>query len=364
MKLRYPNISRFTFWHYQWIGWSVLLVANIVVGMTASRFPFRAGVEYLGWNVAGFLLTLAMRAYYQRMRRRDLTLPRIIGVSILVSLVMAVVWCSIMWVVALLSRGVPWEKLAYWFKPASFIVLVQLHFPVPFAWSMLYFGIQLWMGWNAEKERTAQASVLTQQAQLQMLRYQINPHFLFNTLNSVRALVDENVELARGMITSLSAYLRYSLVSRNRTLVPAREEVDALKHYVYIEQQRYEEKLQVNFAVDPDLDDFPIPSFLLQPLFENALKYGMLTSPMPLTISITLRRRANGIQIVVANTGTWLEPVEANGNGNTAGLENVRLRLEAACPDHHRLNVETQSEKVTVTIDCEHHEEESKSHNR
>ena len=150
------------------------------------------------------------------------------------------------------------------------------------SWSVLYFGIKFFLEWDLQKDKAEKAIALAQSAQLQMLRYQLNPHFLFNSLNSVRALIAENKDTAKHMITELSEFLRYSLLSRNYSDVPLQDELDALKHYLAIQKKRYEDKLEVSFHIEPEVKEFPILCFLLHPLVENAVKYGMQTSPLPL----------------------------------------------------------------------------------
>jgi two-component system LytT family sensor kinase len=118
-------------------------------------------------------------------------------------------------------------------------------------WSALYLGIKFWQEWVDEKARAEKAQVLAQTAQLQMLRYRLNPHFLFNALNSIRALVSEDKTSAKSMITELSEFLRYSLVSKNYKDVPFKDEIDSVRHFFNIQKMRYEDNLDVSLDIDP-----------------------------------------------------------------------------------------------------------------
>jgi two-component system LytT family sensor kinase len=233
--------------------------------------------------------------------------------------------------------------------PQVILRMLNLKFEIPwltqtmtvwFGWSVLYFGMKYWRDWDAEKKRAQQAVTLAHRAQLQMLRYQVNPHFLFNALNSVRALMDEDKKNAKGMITELSEFLRYSLVTRDHTEVTLENELEAIRHYLSIEKKRFEDKLDVTFEIDQQAREYHVLSFLIHPFVENAIKYGMKTSPMPLRILIHASTIDGHLRIVISNTGSWLKAVseaERISNGTGTGLENVRARLENAYPNRYRL---------------------------
>jgi len=191
-----------------------------------------------------------------------------------------------------------------------------------------------------QKERTEKANALAQAAQLQMLRYRMNPHFLFNALNSIRALISENKSSAKSMVTELAEYLRYSLVSRNNETVPLKEEIESVRHYFNIQKIRYENKLEVSFDIDPAAVEFPIISYLIHPLAENAVKHGMRTSPMPLKIQIMAKAHQGSLHIEVRNSGTWIEPKDKKtGTVIHTGLDNVRQHLVESYPEKHQFEI-------------------------
>ena len=187
-----------------------------------------------------------------------------------------------------------------------------------------------------------------------MLRYQLNPHFLFNALNSIRALVDENRKHAKEMITELSEFLRYSLNSKNFSDVPLKQELEAIRHYFKIEKKRYEEKLLVRYEVDPLAEEYPVLSFLIHPLVENAVKYGMQTSPMPLRIVIKSDVRNDTLILEVCNSGYWIEQDSEQAgqrDGTGIGLKNIRQRLENAFPESHHFEVIKNDDQVCIHIE-------------
>jgi len=221
-------------------------------------------------------------------------------------------------------------------------------------WTFLYFGIKIWMEWRRQEERMEKANSLAQDAQLQMLRYQLNPHFLFNSMNSIRALIDEDETKAREMITELSEFLRYSLDSKDYSNVPLKNEIEAIQHYFAIQKKRYEDKLEVTYDINPQAGDYPVLSFLIHPLVENAVKYGMRTSPMPLTIHLKAKTSEGVLTIEVCNTGKWVESAQQEKQmyaSTGTGLDNVRRRLENAFPYRHRFEVFEKEGKVHVQLE-------------
>ena len=186
-----------------------------------------------------------------------------------------------------------------------------------------------------------------------MLRYQLNPHFLFNALNSIRALVDEDEGRAREMVTELSEFLRYSLHSKSFADVPLKEEIEAIRYYFSIQKKRYEDKLDVSYAISTQAEEYSVLSFLIHPLVENAVKYGMQTSQMPLKITLHADVEEKDLKLEICNTGKWVEPAvdqEHNAHGTGTGLENVRQRLDNAFPNRYDFKICEEEGKVCIRL--------------
>ncbi len=208
--------------------------------------------------------------------------------------------------------------------------------------TMLYFAIDHWLQLRDQQEKAREATSLAHQAQLQMLRYQLNPHFLFNALNSIRAMILREPERARQIVTELSEFLRYSLNGHGPESTLG-EEMQAIENYLAIQRIRFEEKLVVTTRVDPALLDLRLPGFLLHPLVENAVKYGMETSAPPLRIELDIGFRGEEVVFRVANTGRLVTAAEAAPdqprNGTGTGLNNVTQRLRLAFPNRHHFSL-------------------------
>ena len=343
------------FWLLNISGWIILsLIYLFLYYRDILSEPLRVFAVLITY-IIGFLLSLILRMLYRRLGNR---LHSIFGLTILIilcSIIMAQIWYWIDYLVSIPLVGS--AELTRMLTVQYYLSLsLSRSFPL-FIWSILYFMVNLWIEWNIQKMRTEKANALAQTAQLQMLRYQLNPHFLFNALNSIRALVDEDKQNAKSMITELSEFLRYSLISKNYSDVPLKQEIEAVRHYFEIEKKRYEEKLSVLFDIDPLAEEFPVLSFMIHPLVENAVKYGMQTSPMPLKIVLSARIREDTLIIRVMNSGHWVEQVEnrtGTNRGTGTGLSNIQQRLENAFPDSSQFNTIKDGNMVGAEITIRH----------
>ena len=233
-----------------------------------------------------------------------------------------------------------------------------------FGWSLLRLGIRYNTQLGEQREQALRAEAAARDAQLRMLAYQLNPHFLFNTLNSIRALINEDRARAREMVTALSGYLRYALVERPLHVALLEEEVASLRGYLAIEQVRFEERLDARMEIDAAALRCEVPAFLLNPLVENAVKHGAAgTADAPLVLRVEARLVQPGrLRLVVENTGGWNgrqptpvpgweDAIGGNGGSGGIGLANVRARLEALHPGEHRIDIEEGDGRVRVTVE-------------
>lgn len=348
---QFKNKNRL-FWTLHIAGWTTLFSSYIFLYYFDRLHEYKIIAGLFITDLTGFFITYLLHWFYKKINYQSRSILSLAGIVILGSILASNLW---LWADILFS--IPLHGLDYLIGRMtlkSYFGSIWSHLFVVMLWSTLYFSIKLWQEWMLQKERTEKANALAQSAQLQMLRYQLNPHFLFNSLNSIRALVDEDQKSAKTMITELSEFLRYSLVSKNYSDVPLNNEIEAIRHYFAIEKIRYEDKLIVDFHIDPLAEDYPVLSFLIHPLIENAIKYGMQTSAMPLKISINAEVSGPRLKIQVCNTGKWIEPSDHDTTLSTGtGLKNIRQRLENAFPDHHAINISENNGVVCVAFEIE-----------
>ena len=182
-----------------------------------------------------------------------------------------------------------------------------------------------------EKQNALKATTMAHQAHIKMLRYQLNPHFLFNTLNAISTLIlMKNNATAEKMVTRLSDFLRYSLDNDPIKRVPMAQEIQALRLYLDIEKVRFDDRLSVQWEIEPRCEGALVPSMILQPLIENSIKYAISKMSSGGTISISARVFANDLLIDVADNGPGAEIKDGKlTRENGVGLPNIRERLQS-----------------------------------
>ena len=166
---------------------------------------------------------------------------------------------------------------------------------------------------------------LVRETELNMLKSQINPHFLFNSLNSVASLTMSSPAEARDMIIRLSDFLRYSLKHRENEFVPLQEELGRMKDYLAIEKVRFGDKLRYEFEISAACENFPVPTMIFQPLFENAIRHSVYESTEPVNIKFVCSPEADVMKAVVIND---YDPDVPTRKGTGLGLQNVRQRID------------------------------------
>jgi two-component sensor histidine kinase len=196
------------------------------------------------------------------------------------------------------------------------------------AWASLYFAMVAGFAARAAERRAGEFRQAAKAAELRSLRYQVNPHFLFNTLNSLSSLVMTNkTERAEQMIQTMSRFYRHSLADDPTSDVLLEDEIDLQKLYLDIETVRFPERLRTEFDMPEDLRDARVPGMILQPLVENSVKYAVSRVNRPVTIKISAREEFDRLVLTVADDGPGVPEESEHGFG--IGLANVRDRLEA-----------------------------------
>ena len=212
----------------------------------------------------------------------------------------------------------------------------------------MYYGITYYQQFRDEKVRSAQLETELANSQLQALKMQLQPHFLFNTLHAVSSLMDESVQKARQTLTLLSNLLRLSLDNIGKQFATLKEELDFVKSYLEIEKTRYQERLEIEYNIEDNLLDLHVPNLILQPLVENAVKHGIAPKSEGGKIVITGKRVNNNLILSVKDNGT--------GSGSKTktsglGLINVESRLEKIYPDNFRMEIINKNGfEVIITI--------------
>lgn len=303
----------------------------------------------------GAMLTLPLRYLYQRvweMKPWSLILT-ILGASYVV---------GISW--GVFQNFSYYEFYKFGYRPDEWIYYFKNtlgSFYIVLCWSGLYFGIKYYQILQKEKQKALQAANVANEAQLKMLRYQLNPHFLFNTLNAISTLVlcQEN-KTANGMVTKLSDFLRYSLHTDPIKKVQLKQEAKALGLYLDIEKIRFEDRLSVEWHIAPEAEDALVPSLLLQPLIENSIKYAIAAKNEGGIIKIVAKTFGPDLLLEVSDNGPGLENANSQQRmgGEGVGLTNTKDRLLTLYDDYSfALSAnEPTGLKVNIRIPLEYQE--------
>lgn len=214
-------------------------------------------------------------------------------------------------------------------------------------WMAVWVGLQLLQRWRRGEIERWQAEAAARALELQVLRAQINPHFLFNALNNLRALVNEDPARTREMLTRLSNTLRHTLQHSAKERVPLADELAVVRDYVALEQLHHEERLRVDWQVDPDTAGASLPPMLLQGLVENAIKHGIARTPGGGVVDIAIRRQGGLLTVQVGNPGRWA-PGESDSTG--LGLANLRERLARVGGEGASCRIDSDAGRITVTV--------------
>lgn len=342
LKKRFSELG---FWHYQLLGFGLFIINDLTRG--ASFFFSSPGtVVYMIYSyLTIFGLTLLLRYIYRPLYKQKKSQIYYFFILSVVSFLFSALCVELRLVLRypLVGTDGNWFHFKRDYAYLSMILTTSWIF---FVWSILYFSIKYWQDLNREYERSKASQLLASRAQLQMLRYQINPHFLFNTLTSIKALTYENPEQAGTMLTELSEFLRATLNYNEKVFVTVKEEMEIIEKYLSIEKVRFEERLNYKVHASEDILGCEIVCFITQPLVENAIKHGLNNNPRGITLTVNVYGIGDLLKIDIINSGTLWNRGDTNGTG----IRNVRERLENAYNGRYKFNIEETGGNVVVSL--------------
>ena len=356
------------FWIMNSLYWSTLALASfLTLNLWYGTGAWSDIAHTIVQSLIGFILVLPLHRIYITAWHRSF-FYRFFNASIAIIL-LATLWTIIrMWIFILMTPAEDdlWNEFGGWYFSGIFIFL---------GWSALYHGVVYYELVQSERQKRLavaatvrleklkrlEAEKSASDARLQMLRYQLNPHFLFNTLNAISAFitVDES-DNAKFMLQRLSHFLRYSLEDNSIEAIPLSQDIDALKLYVAIEEVRFSDRLKVIYDIDSDALNVKVPSMILQPLVENALKYGVSQNEAQSIISISAKIVDQKLSLTVQDDGPGLPKNKADfecfENYSGVGLKNTEARLHAFYEGNYTFTIENVAPRgalVTLLLPLE-----------
>jgi two-component system, LytTR family, sensor kinase len=336
--LRFPS-----FWQLQAMGWACFYALGLAGSIPALLR--RPGLlrDHTVTVAFMFMASCALRPTYRSLLRRSS--------SLLAFELRAAAWCALWGAVAACAAQMTLLGLEKMDWPSLVGGSVQFAF-VLFLWSSLYLSIKQWRQSTDERERLLRAETEAREARLSALRYQLHPHFLFNSLNAVSTLVlDGNAPAATRMLAQIGDLLRTSLDSEMVPEVTLLQEMALTEQYLAIEQTRLGERLRLDLAVSPETLDALVPSMLLQPLVENAVRHGVVPLVEGGRIAIESALHHDRLRIVVSNSGRRVTR-RRDGSDDGIGLRNTAERLRTLYGTDHSFALEwPQAGGCAVTVE-------------
>ncbi len=334
------------FWSLHAMGWCAWGLSHYLGALLHEKEAGYAKVIATG-ALSGFVLSAPLRLACRALWSRR---PAVmIGGALLCAYVAALTWrVSVNIAYASFMPADAWMHLTsftdFFSGTISAMYLMS-------CWIGLYFGFRYYESMTLQREAVLRSSALAQEAQLKMLRYQLNPHFLFNTLNAISTLIlDNRNATANSAVTGLSEFLRYTLDQDPMKRVTVAQEVEALNLYLKIEKMRFGDRLKIEFAVDDAAASVLMPSLLLQPLIENAIKYAVSPREEGGVIRIGARVIEGQLQLEVADNGPGLIDASRVTNGRGVGLRNTRERLQVLYAERGGVDVRSSGSGLCIVL--------------
>ena len=345
----YMSDEKAIYWMTQIVGWFLFILLILFQNMLTRSVD----IGILGFLVLNFFVGLGlshlMRTVIVKFRMLKMKLYRVLPRILLLSVLTGVVATLIISV---------FESLIYKNIHVEFslspMVLIELIIPftmVFLIWNVLYFATIYLKNYEREEIKNLRLAASVTEVELQNLRSQLNPHFMFNALNSIRALVDENPAQAKQSITQMSNILRSGLTSIKRMFVTLEEEMKVVSDYLDLEKIRFEERLNYHFSIPETLYKSLVPPLLVQTLVENAVKHGIGKLPNGGEIYISVKEIENEmLELQVINSGTFTHIPNPEEDHTGIGLLNSKRRLSLLYGDRASLDIATAENKVICTV--------------
>ncbi len=310
--------KRRIYWICQISGWSIYGFSNLFGLSTARTLSFS--------DIAGQIISIAfyiLITHFLRiiMIRRNwlgnswpMLIPKVIFATLLVGIIDYIFLLALQYGLGTLLKSD--------FSIESMIASVLISWGLTFVWALIYFTFHYFERYN----KSLQFEATINEIELNNLKSQLNPHFIFNALNSIRALVDENPSKSKIAITQLSNILRYSLILDKKKLIPFQDELQTVKDYLALETIRFEERLKTEFNIHPDSYLYMVPPMMIQTLVENGIKHGVSNLKHGGHVKVTTEVENNTMRVLIRNSGSYKNGV-VNPNGGY-GLQNTKRRLK------------------------------------
>lgn len=338
------------YWVFQATGWGLFILINVFFAATYDRltdvFLARLGVFVTIGLIFSHLMRFSIRQLNLLSKSLEIQIIGLISLNIVFSFLMGLIEAPVTEILGIRTQEEILLNEWVVILSHSFYAFVYL-----FIWNMIYFMFQY-----INKSRTQQLDTLKLQAvvkelELKTIKSHINPHFIFNALNSIRALVDEDPERARQAVTALSNILRSSMQAENIERVPLSRELAIVKDYLALEHIRFEDRLNVEYKIAEDTLQLTVPYMMLQTLVENAIKHGISKNVKGGMVCICSEKRQDDLVLTIRNTGRLTDDIQKNGFGIQSTASRLLLMFgQNARFDMYNFSDTLVEAKVTIPL--------------
>jgi two-component system, LytTR family, sensor kinase len=300
---------------------SILMIIFTAAYFLVSSHVYRQIIISLGWLNKNLLSLI----------------PRVLISTILLGFTWYIFELALSYVLGTLDPMLDFQL----FRILAFVIAAM-------AWYLLWAAVYLLYHYVEKTNNSLKYEAAVYEIELNQLKSQLNPHFIFNALNSIRALIDEDPVKSKTAVTQLSNILRNSLISNRRKLVELKDEINTVRDYLALESIRFEERLKVGIEVDPAVSSFQVPPLMIQTLVENGIKHGISKLTLGGKISVhAYLNTDNQLQIDIRNSGQLVQ--QENKNESGYGLENTRRRLNLLFDNKAFFSVENENTNTVLT---------------
>ena len=319
--MKHPLTNNYKLLLYYVLFWGVISAINIILQVLWYNVPLTyslldTGTNYVLYPLLGSSIWYSIR--YNSLE--EVSVGRLLLFHFIAASILCAIWVYISSVIYspfistednILKNDLPFK--------------IFLGYLMYIIYLVFFYAVNYYQSLKEKIKKEAEYKILLREAELQALKSQINPHFLFNSLNSISSLTVSNPEMAQEMVINLSTFMRYSLMHNEKEMVPFSRELENIKLYLSIEKVRFGKKLNAEFEIDSHCLEAEIPNMILQPLFENAIKYGVYETTEQVTINTSCVCEGNLLKISIVNDYD-AETLKRKGEG--IGLRNIRQRMQ------------------------------------
>jgi len=317
MKLSRKKI----YWISQACGWAAFVIVNLLVIASYEELPWQRILVWIFLGLLGIGYTHFLRGKIKKGNWLSLPLKKIIAKVLLSSITGGIIIYALAFAASYAAGTFKPEE----FKTATpFAGIINLSGLILF-WNLIYFSVHYFESYKKTEIESLIWEAAVKDYELKTLKSQLNPHFMFNAMNSIRALIEEDPESAKAAVTKLSNLLRYSLQMERMERVSLEDEIETVKNYLDLERIRFEERLKYNLSIDPATRNIEIPPMMIQTLVENGIKHGISKRTTGGEVNVKSSIQNSKLKIEISNSGHFSEDELKSSNG--FGINNTRHRL-------------------------------------